>query len=347
MHRAVEVAEFLRLRKEPDWKVIDVRAPGEFGEGHLPNAVNVPLFDDEERKEVGTLYKQQGRQPAFLRGLEFVGPKLADFVRTAEAISPSRKLLVHCWRGGMRSSSLATLWAQSGFEVKTLEGGYKAYRKYIREASARPLNIIILGGMTGSGKTRILKSLAKKGEQIIDLEGLANHKGSSFGTIGELPQGTTEQFENDLFEKLKVIDPEKTVWIEDESRMIGKIFVPDALWDQMIKSPVIKLEVPKQFRVENLVNDYAGGDPQLAEEALLRIAKRMDGKMVKIAIEALHQGDYATTADLALAYYDRTYTHSINKKPHHLIFPLPLDHHDADTTADQLLDMRSQLPSFL
>ncbi len=345
MQRAVEAAEFLSLSDDPEWKLVDVRAPREYGDGHLPGAVNIPLFDDEERARVGTAYKQQGREAAFLLGLDLVGPKMSGFVRQAMKVSPKGKLLVHCWRGGMRSGSLATLWRQAGFQVATLAGGYKAYRAYIRQELAQPWKLILIGGMTGSGKTHILHALARLGVQVLDLEALARHKGSAFGSIGMPPQGTNEQFENDLYGALRTLRRDQVVWVEDESRRIGKVFVSDPFWEQMSLAPVVLLELPKAIRVEQLVKDYAQGDPLAAEQALLRIAKRMDGPLVKAAIEALQAGDLATTADLALAYYDRTYLHSLARKKHTRILPFPLDQHDPEATAEALLAIQPQLLS--
>lgn len=345
MQRAVEAAEFLSLSEDPDWIVVDVRAPREYGDGHLPGAVNIPLFDDEERARVGTAYKQQGREAAFLLGLDLVGPKMSGFVRRAAELSPKGKLLVHCWRGGMRSGSLATLWRQAGFQVVTLEGGYKAYRSYIRQELAQPWKLLLIGGMTGSGKTHILHALAGRGAQVLDLEALAKHKGSAFGSIGMPPQGTNEQFENDLYAALRTLKREEVVWVEDESRRIGKVFVSDPFWEQMSLAPVVLLELPKNIRVEQLVKDYAEGDPEAAEQAFLRIAKRMDGPLLKAALEALHAGDLATTADVALAYYDRTYLHSLARKKHTRILPFPLDQHDPEATAEALLAIQPQLLS--
>lgn len=346
MRKVESVESFLRLQQEEDWTVVDVRAPREYDEGHIPGAINIPLFDDEERAEIGTLYKQEGREPAFLRGLELVGPKLADFVRKAHQVSPSGKLLVHCWRGGMRSGSLATLWSHAGIEVVTLEGGYKAYRQYIREYASNPLKIIVIGGMTGSGKTDVLKELAEMGEQIIDLEGLAHHKGSAFGAINEAGQPTNEQFENNLFNILKQLDHTKAVWIEDESRMIGRIFVTDPIWSQLKVAPVAVMEVPKEVRVRRLAIDYANGNRQEVVEAIQKIAKRMDGPLVKEALQAVEDDNPEKVADLLLDYYDKYYTRSLKKKTSDRLWNFPLNHGDARIAAEEILEKRSDLLRF-
>ncbi len=346
MRKAESVESFLRLQQEEEWTVVDVRAPREYDEGHIPGAMNIPLFDDDERAEVGTLYKQKGREPAFLRGLELVGPKLADFVRIAHQVSPSGKLLVHCWRGGMRSGSLATLWSQAGMEVITLEGGYKAYRQYIREYANRPLKMIVIGGMTGSGKTDVLKELVEMGEQIIDLEGLAHHKGSAFGAINEVDQPTNEQFENNLFDILRQLDRKKPVWIEDESRMIGRIFVTDPIWKQLNVAPVAVMEVPKEFRARRLAIDYANGNKEEVMEAIQKISKRMDGPVVKEAVQAVEEDNPEKVADLLLDYYDRYYTRSLTKKTPDRIWNFPLNHGNAKKAAAEILEKRSDLLRF-
>lgn len=345
MRKAVTAEVFLRLQQEGDWTVVDVRAPREYDEGHIPGAVNIPLFDDEERAQVGTLYKQEGRHAAFLRGLELVGPKLADFVRKAYEISPSGKLLVHCWRGGMRSGSLATLWSEAGMNVVTLEGGYKAYRHYIREYAATPLKMIVIGGMTGSGKTDVLKELAQLGEQVIDLEGLANHKGSAFGAINEAAQCTTEQFENNLAVILQDLDSTKPVWIEDESRMIGKIFVPDPIWKQLKEAPVAVMKVPKHIRARRLAVDYANGNKKEVVEAIHKIAKRMDGPVVQEALQAVDNNNAEKVANLLLDYYDKYYTRSLTKKPLDRLLEFSLDHGNARQAATDILKKRSDLLS--
>lgn len=346
MRKAESVESFLRLQQEEEWTVVDVRAPREYDEGHIPGAMNIPLFDDDERAEVGTLYKQKGREPAFLRGLELVGPKLADFVRIAHQVSPSGKLLVHCWRGGMRSGSLATLWSQAGMEVITLEGGYKAYRQHIREYASRPLKMIVIGGMTGSGKTDVLKELVEMGEQIIDLEGLAHHKGSAFGAINEVDQPTNEQFENNLFDILRQLDRKKPVWIEDESRMIGRIFVTDPIWKQLNVAPVAVMEVPKEFRARRLAIDYANGNKEEVMEAIQKISKRMDGPVVKEAVQAVEDDNPEKVADLLLDYYDRYYTRSLTKKTPDRIWNFPLNHGNAKKAAAEILEKRSDLLRF-
>lgn len=310
MDHILEIADFLETRHSR--VLLDVRSPGEYEKGHIPGALSFPLFSDVERAEIGTLYKQKGRDVAMLRGLKIVGPKLADFVDSIKRMSPEKKLAVHCWRGGQRSQSMAWLFRQSGFDVCTLKGGYKSFRRHVLKTfERRQLQLIVVGGQTGTGKTRILHALQQLGEQIIDLEALAHHKGSAFGHIGESEQPTVEQFENELFEKIIALEQGHRVWIENESQSIGRIFIPLDLWRQMKKAPLINIEIPKQDRIQNLVRDYANISTDALESAFRRIEKKLGGQHLKSALEALRAGDTAAAADTALTYYDKTYRYCL------------------------------------
>lgn len=296
--------------------LLDVRSPGEFARGHVPGAVSFPLFSDEERALVGTLYKQQGKDQALLKGLDLVGPKMAGFVRRAARLAPGRRVAVHCWRGGQRSRSMAWLLETAGFDVAVLAGGYKSYRRHVLEGFGQYAGpLIVLGGRTGSGKTKILHELAQSGEQILDLEALACHKGSAFGSIGETPQPTVEQFENDLAEALRRLDPARRVWVENESRSIGRVFIPDDFWQKLKAAPLFNIEIPETERVQNLVADYAGCDPAELEAAFGRIDRKLGGQRLKEALEALERRDFATAAEIALGYYDKTYQHGLDTNP--------------------------------
>lgn len=308
-----------------DCPLLDVRSPGEFAQGHIPGAINMPLFTNEERAAVGTLYKQEGKDAAMELGLHLVGPKLGNFVKEAKELAPERKLRVHCWRGGQRSGSMAWLFRQAGFQVETLEGGYKAYRKFVLDGFEQtPLQLIILAGRTGSGKTKILQELAALGEQVIDLEALAHHKGSAFGFIGELPQPTVEQFENNLFDVIQSLNLHQRVWAENESHSIGRIFIPEGFWQHMKVAPLVNIEIPHAARIENLLADYVLTDREQLKTAFQKIDKKLGGLNFKTALEALEQNDFAKAADIALQYYDKTYQHGLENSPspdiRHLLF---------------------------
>ncbi len=327
------------LKQSQTLPVIDVRSPGEFAQAHIPGAVNIPLFDNDERAKVGTRYKQAGKDHAVLMGLEMVGPKLADFVRQSRKLSNGSggQVLVHCWRGGMRSGSFAWLLQTAGLQPTILTGGYKAYRNTVLSAFAEPRNLLILGGKTGSGKTDILHQLAAQGEQIIDLEGLANHKGSSYGAIGQMPQPSSEQFENLIFGDWQKLDTTRRIWLEDESRNVGSCFVPMPIWHQMRAAPVAFVDVPKAVRVERLVREYTGIDHELLIQATERIRKRLGGKTTQQALDALSQQDYATVADLTLDYYDKAYLYGLSQRNQANVFPLEISEDNPTHTAQTLI----------
>ena len=318
--------------------IIDVRSPSEYSFGHIPGAVNIPLFDDEERKIVGTLYKQSGRQSALFAGLDFVGPKMSQIIKLAEKVAPEKKVLVHCWRGGMRSAGFGWLLKTAKFEVSLLEGGYKAYRNFIRQKLGEEIKLIVLGGKTGSGKSEILNQLVKFGEQIIDLEKIAHHKGSAFGDLGQKKQPTNEQFENNLFESLRKLDLNKIIWVEDESRGIGYVGIPDVFYQQMRNSNVLFLDVPKPFRVKRLVKEYATFDLQRLENAIHRITKKLGGLNTRNSIEALHQKDYNTVVDLLLVYYDKAYLKGLSFRDKNKVFELLVEDEDSVIVAEKVLD---------
>lgn len=336
MENRLPVVEFLANRSGRT--VLDVRSPGEYAQGHIPGALSFPLFSDAERAEVGTMYKQVGKEEAMELGLRIVGPKMESFVKQAKILASNRQLAVHCWRGGQRSGSMAWLFRQAGFEVITLEGGYKAYRHHVLESFEKSdLNIVVLGGRTGSGKTKILHALRDLGEQILDLEGIAHHKGSAFGFIGEAPQPTVEQFGNDLFAAIGTLDPDKRVWVENESRSIGRVFIPDGFWFHMRAASLVNIRVPEEARIQNLLADYVLSDRTELEIAFQKIASKLGGLNLKTALEALEQADFVTAARIALSYYDKTYQHGLETSTASNIRRLEFNHGDAQEIAKALI----------
>lgn len=336
MQDTLSPAEFLAIARK-NIPILDVRSPGEYAHAHIPGAISFPLFSDEERAEVGTLYKQVGPQEAYLRGLEFVGPKMAEFVREARRLAPRNQVLVHCWRGGQRSGSMAWLLRSAGMQVSVLAGGYKAYRNHVLEGFAQPLSIKILGGKTGSGKTQILHEMAKMGTQILDLEGIAHHKGSAFGAVMEAQQPSSEQFENNLFCEIQKLNIDLPIWIEDESRHIGSCWIPLPLWQQMEAAPVTVIEIPVEERVNHLVAVYAAAPRAELSAALGRIRKRLGGQHEQAAQAALAAGDYATVARIALHYYDQTYLHGLSQHAENQIHWMHFDDLDVAKIAKLLV----------
>jgi tRNA 2-selenouridine synthase len=214
----------------------------------------------------------------------------------------------------MRSGAMAWLFSFSGIKTSVLTGGYKAYRHFVRESFSKGPRVLILGGMTGSGKTEMLKYLASEGEQVLDLEGLANHKGSAFGALGQQEQPTNEQFENNLAEKWLSLDPAKPVWIEDESRNIGKVIIPDLLFEKMSRAEVVFLDVPFEERVKRLTADYGSFGQAELIAVIEKISKRIGGDVAKTAIISLQNGDLELTVSMVLNYYDKTYSYGLSKR---------------------------------
>lgn len=323
--------------------LIDVRSPAEYELAHIPGACNIPIFDNEERRQVGIKYKVGGKENAILLGLDFVGPKMSGFVREAKKLARNKKILVHCWRGGMRSGSMAWLFETAGLEVIVLKGGYKAYRQYIRKQFLQPAKIVVLGGYTGSGKTEILELLKDSGEQFLDIEGIANHRGSVFGPLGQEEQPSNEQFENNLADVWRKFDFSKTIWVEDESRQLGKVGIPDPLFQKIREAPMIKIVVPKGLREERLVKEYGSFDKTLLHEMIEKIKKRLGGLLTNEAHEALDSGDLMKVASLTLSYYDKAYEFGASKRDTEKVFILEVDKDDPIGNAKEISNLLNKI----
>jgi tRNA 2-selenouridine synthase len=271
------------------------------------------LFSDEERAQIGTTYKQKGSGLAVLEGLEIVGPRMRQMAEDGLSLAVDKQIAVHCWRGGQRSGSVAWLLSKCGIDVTVLQGGYKSYRRSIHALfEDLPFHLIVLGGRTGSRKTAVLHALREMGEQVVDLEGLANHKGSAFGWINEQDQPTTQQFENDLYGVMRSFDTARPVWLENESKTIGKVYLNDHLWGAMKSSTLIHMDVDLDTRLDHLVGLYVGNDNlDDLKLSFTKITKRLGGQHVKSAHEALDSGDYRRAAEIALSYYDKTYDYNL------------------------------------
>jgi tRNA 2-selenouridine synthase len=320
--------------------IIDVRSPGEFAKGHIPNANNIDLFTDEERAIVGTAYKKESKERAIEIGYEFVKPKLNDFITKSTEIAPEKEVVVHCWRGGMRSNAFANHLIENGFiKVYVIEKGYKAFRNYVLQYFEKPFNLKVLGGYTGTGKTEILHFLEKKGQQVIDLEGLANHRGSAFGGIDLPPQPTTEQFENNLFLKLQSLNPKLPIWVEDESKMIGNISIPNLFYFKMCDMPVYFLDVPLEKRIQHLVDIYANLNQDKLADAITRITKRLGYDNAKFALEELERRNYYKVVEIALLYYDKYYVKGLQKREVSKILDFKIPVVNPEQTAGFLINL--------
>ncbi|HZV81930.1 MAG TPA: tRNA 2-selenouridine(34) synthase MnmH [Geobacteraceae bacterium] len=293
--------------------IIDARTPLEFAEDHLPGAHNVPLLTNEQRVEIGTLYKQKGPHLARIRGMELTAPRFPAIMHEIAGLAAGRPILVYCWRGGLRSKTVATIMELTGFPVKQLVGGYKAFRAVVSESFenfAPPGPLVVLHGMTGIGKTTLLDKLAARGESVIDLEGLARHRGSAFGSLGlSQDELTQKHFETLVWDAFRRLPPGRPVYIEGESRRIGRMTLPGNLYDVMQESFKVWCIASLETRVERLTEEYG---LKVYEEglrdSLLRIKKKLGGeKYAEIAgyLERWEMAPFMT--ELIVSYYDRLY----------------------------------------
>ena len=318
--------------------IVDVRSPGEFEQGHIPAAANLPLFSDQERAELGTAYKQQGRQVAVQLGLKLVGPKLPDLAQALLELAEAGKTLrLYCWRGGMRSGSMAWLASTLELPVLLLQGGYKSYRRWVLETFEQPWPLLVLGGRTGTGKTDLLLALRQRGEAVVDLEGLANHRGSSFGGLGLPPQPSTEHYENLLAASLTASAGQAPIWLEAESAQVGRCRIPAGLWRQMGEAPAVEIQRPMAERVEQLVSVYGNQGEEPLRLATERIARRLGPQRTATALGAIASQDWAAACRQMLDYYDRCYDNELSRRDKPLLSSFALGGLDPDAAAAELL----------
>ena len=334
------------------YPVIDVRSEGEFAHAHIPGAISMPLFNNEERKIVGTAYKQQSKQQAIKLGLAIFGKKMVEMVEFVEKLFENKQpetpktVVIHCWRGGMRSGGVSWLLDMYGFKVYTIIGGYKAFRQWGLQQFERDYPIKILGGYTGSGKTFVIEEMKKQNQTVIDLEDLAKHKGSAFGNIGMPTQPSQEMFENMLaLELKKAVDrckmtddrsmgevdghqsthennhlssvncgPLSAIWLEDESQRIGLVNIPMPFFKNMRNKPVYFLDIPMEERLKNIVAGYGKGDKQELAGAIIRIQKRLGGLETKTAINYLIEDNLTESFRILLKYYDKQYLKGLHSR---------------------------------
>lgn len=366
------------LEKRTEGPVLDVRSPGEYSHARIPGAYPLPLFNDEERKVVGTAYKQESREKAIKIGLDYFGPKMRPMVEEVEALlgkkrsagaadagvpgnnskatdgtatgalssagrplsagGPAKEVLVHCWRGGMRSGGVAWLLDLYGFRVYTLKGGYKAFRQWVLAQLSAEWPMKVLGGYTGSGKTDLLLRLARLGEAVIDLEALAHHRGSAFGHLGQAAQPSQEQFENALALQLHALKG-RPFWVEDESMRIGNILLPQRFEQQLRTAPCYFLDIPFEKRLDYLVPAYGGFDREKLITAILRIQKRLGGLETKQAINCIVENDTRSAFAILLKYYDKWYAKSLKSRGDAPVVNIPLEAVDETRNPQQILSL--------
>jgi len=360
LYHKIDVEKFVGLaQKHP---VLDVRSEGEFAHAHIPKAISLPLFSDDERKVVGTAYKQQSRELAIKIGLDFFGPKMRRMVEEVEGVCSqfysakeasnleSKTVLVHCWRGGMRSGAVAWLLGLYGFEVHTLSGGYKAFRNWVLRKYNHSYPLKVLGGYTGSGKTILLQQLQEKGECILDLEALATHKGSAFGAL-DSPQPSQEMFENMLATHLSKICTlngnnleGKFIWVEDESQRIGNITIPKPFWENMRESQVFFIDIPFKERLDYICQEYGSLGRLSLHDSILRINKRLGPLETKNALAFLANDNLKECFEILLRYYDKWYRKGLDKRNGNNILALPLDKVRDENNVHHLLNTISAKP---
>lgn len=294
---------------------IDVRSPAEFAEDTIPGAINIPILDNEERRLVGILYKEKGSDEARRFGMEIVAPKLPKMVNEYMQYA-GNKLVIFCWRGGLRSRAIAQVLQLMNLHVYRLEGGYKAYRRYVInffDQPSLPQKIVVIRGLTGVGKTEVLDILAGRSVPTIDLETMANNRGSVFGNVGLGTQPSQKYFESQLFAAFRRFAAEKFIVVEGESRRIGKLFIPSLLFQAMQQGPQILLFDTLANRVKRIVKEYTQG-PNQNKEALKRSVSMLSNRLGKHKVQELNdlidRDRYQEVVKYLLEnYYDPLYRH--------------------------------------
>ena len=328
-------------------QIIDVRSESEFAEDHVPGAINLPVLNNAEREKVGTLYKQVCPFEARKVGASLIAQNIAKHLDTHFANKDKNyHPLVYCWRGGQRSNSMALVLNQIGWQVTVLEGGYKTYRAYVRDRLQhlpQQITYRVLCGLTGSGKTHILRRLAQRGAQVLDLEGLANHRGSLLGQEweGQLsPQPSQKHFESLLVQELQRLDASQSVWVEAESNKIGQVYLPLSLWQQMKQASCVEVQLPQAGRIEWLLQQYPHliAHPELLKRKLDRLKSRYGREKLNEWYSLIDAGQWhALVGDLLAYHYDPTYSRSMGQSYDRVEQRLQITNL-SNTSVDALLD---------
>jgi tRNA 2-selenouridine synthase len=326
--------------------LLDVRSESEFFQGRIPGAVNLPLLDDEARKEVGIAYKMHGKNHAVEKGFELTGGKFHGFIKTVKdciAQQPQtinnkpQTALLYCWRGGMRSSIMSWLLETAGIRTTLLKGGYKTYRQWALQQIEGQRRLMILGGKTGSGKTFLLNELKNSGEQILDLEALAHHRGSAYGAIGMKPQPRQEHFENLIAFELGKSNPEKILWVENESRKVGSLKIPDTFFDRMMASPLVEIILDYEERVTRIENEYGKFPVEELKANTIKLERSLGGARMKEAIQLLEENKIREWISMMLIYYDKTYEYGLSLRHPEKISKIEFIPGDVDFTIKEIL----------
>ena len=344
LHKVIALEDALKIEKP---LFIDMRSPGEYEQGHIPGAINIPLFNDHERAEVGTIYKQVGVIEAKQRGLAIVSSKLPELVNQIRSFyQTGYSIIIYCWRGGMRSKSVVTVLDLMGITAYQLIGGYKAYRRFVldrlRTFELRP-EIIVICGSTGVGKTALLGKLAEKQVPVIDLESLANHRGSVFGQVGLGKPQTAQNFDALLLQELQRLNEKRYVVVECESKRIGNVYLPDVLYQAMRRGKKILVQADLETRVSRLIAEYVDvyrNNTEALLVSLKTLAKRLGTRKVTALSDKLLRGEVRDVVRILLTdYYDPLYGYETANPDH---FDLVVDANNLVQAACQIVEYLEQ-----
>ncbi len=346
MTKEISVREALEL---PGAKIIDVRSESEFAEATIPGAVNLPLLNDSQRAEVGKLYKEKGAGEARELGLRLVSPRLSEMVRQFSELSREGPLVVFCWRGGMRSKSVCSLLESMDLPVYRLVGGYKAYRRYVNEYLARPLRhkVVVIHGLTGVGKTEVLHELRRRSLPAVDLEGLANNRGSVFGQIGMHPQPSQKMFDGLLVKELAYWEAAGFIIVECESRRIGRIILPETLTESMKNGIKILAYCPLNVRMERIKRIYSSknefglvDNKEELKNAIKALERRIGKQRTAEFCRMVDMGKLNEVVEhLLVNYYDPLYRYPSQPSAE---YDLSVDTGDISTAAEKIRSFLKQ-----
>ena len=308
---------YSELLKLDNYTLVDVRTPKEFESEPIPNAVNIPVLLNDERAIVGTAYVQQSKEIAKELGINFISKRLPEIFKQVQGLSSkNKKIVFFCARGGMRSGTMCSLFQALGYKCMKLEGGYKAYREFVYKSIPvlnEKFKYVIIHGRTGIGKTKILAKLHEMGYPVLNLEKIADHKGSHFGAIGEKRKQSQKRFETELYEFL-VSNDKGYILAESESKRIGNIYIPDSVYDSLVSGYHLIAETTPEHRIKVLMKDYADAPEEALRECIMKISRYTSKKNIESYLQLLENKKLPElAAELIKEYYDPLYQKSIDK----------------------------------